>query len=60
MSGRATKQKVKKRVILGSNGRQIVLRSHVSKRGKLYWRKRVEPTAPQVEPYTALLRRLKK
>jgi len=34
-------KKLKVHTILQANGRQIVCRPHVSKRGKLYWRKRV-------------------
>ena len=56
----ARKVKIKTRTILQSNGRQIALRSHVSKRGKLYWRRSLKVTTPQVEPFTELLRRLKK
>jgi hypothetical protein len=39
----------KHRTVLQSNGRQIFLRAHTSKRGKLYWRRRVE-YSPRLKP----------
>ena len=39
----------KRRTILQSNGRQIVLRAHISKRGNLYWRRKIG-YSPRLKP----------